>query len=377
MAQASTPQQKASWLRQAGKATLGACSLGVSVCALLAPGLTARRAVAQLVKLGGNAILKLKPSIYDSLDAGNVEFATGQRKRRPILQRRALSAVAQRAEKGEISPEEALEMLEVPAEARQEAANLRAIDVFSGVSPDIEVAVQYSGGGDSTLAGLLAATYFRRVHLLTGCHPFIGARENAVVNARKLAGMFGPDRVIHSFVDTTRPLREMLFGNYWKDFWKYGTLPITDGCLVCKLSFDVGMLAYARQHNVGAVLDGADLMIKFQLSQGHPGIMRLREEFYASRGLSFLHPCASISDGAMNLLLIGLAHTPPAFLYPMQPNCRGYDFLGQVSKRYYFMPRYGMEGLSEAGLRYASDKLSVCGKLLEREDGSVRIERTT
>jgi hypothetical protein len=376
MAQTAESVREASPLKRAGKAALGACGFGVSMCALLAPGLTGRRVVAQLVKAAGSAALRLKPSIYESLDAGNAEFATGERVRRPILQRRALAATMERAEAGEITLEQALEALDIPPEARAEAAGLRADEVFAGMPPDIEVAVQYSGGGDSTLAGLLAATYFKRVHLLTGAHPFINGPRVAAVNARKLVGVFGPDKVTHAIVDTTRALREILFGSYWKDLREYGTLPIADGCLCCKLSFDVGMVTYAREHNVGAVMDGADLMIKFQLSQGHPEIMKLREEFYGSRGLSFVHPCASISDGATMLLLLGLAQDPPVLLYPSQPTCRGYDFLGQVSKRYYFLPRYGMDGLTEVGVRYAKDKLAVCAGLLDADESCVSIEGT-
>jgi len=290
-------QQPGSILKALPRNVLGACSYGVGLGAVLAPGLTGRRLFAQAVKLVGSAGLKLAPSIYKSLDAGNREFSTGERKRQPIRQRRQFAALLADADAGKIEVDDAFEQLDIPEEAYAEAEKLSAYRMFASVDPDAEVAVAYSGGGDSTLAALLAALYFKRVHLVTGYHTFIGHRDRAVVNAQKLTDLFGEDKICHAYVDTNRALQQMFFGNYWQDLRRYGTLPVAIGCLVCKMSFDVGTITYAKEHGLKAVLDGADLMIKFQLSQGHPEIMRERERMYDAHGLAFLHPCATSSTG--------------------------------------------------------------------------------
>jgi len=135
--------------------------------------------------------------------------------------------------------------------------------------------VQYSGGADSTVAAIIAAQRFEKVHLLTFSHPFIWVtfshpfiweKHKSAVNAAKLAQILGNQAVIHRYVDATQTLSQIMFGDYWEDYRKYGTAPVGWPCLACKLSFDTESIRYARDNGIELVIDGADLRVEFQLS---------------------------------------------------------------------------------------------------------------
>ncbi|MGC9319694.1 MAG: hypothetical protein ACP5KN_16805 [Armatimonadota bacterium] len=226
-----------------------------------------------------------------------------------------------------------------------------------------EMIVQYSGGADSTVAAVLGALAFERVHLLTFHHPFIRASDQSQVNAQKLAGLFGDDVIVHRRIDATQALNALLFGDYLGDLRRFGTAPIGWPCLACKMSFDAGTLSYAAEHGIKVVADGSDLRVSYQLSQGDPEMLAVREDWYRSHGVSFVHPVADIEDTVTELLLFGLESERQFILYPQQGHCIGNDMLGTAYKRFYYIPRHGMDHLRKQAVRWAHSKTGVCDAL--------------
>jgi len=317
------------------------------------------RALKSVIGIG----LRVWPGLYDAQDEHKRAYASGRvRDRR---EREKLCQLLQEAERAGMSPAQAVRDAGLEGDQKGQLTRSLARAIFGDVAPEAaEAAVQYSGGADSTVAAILAAHRFARVHLLSFYHPFILERGRAKLNADKLANIFGSDAIVHVLVDATQALDRMMFRDYWRDMRKYWTFPIGDACLLCKLSFDVGSIAYACENGIKVVVDGSDLRVPFQLSQGHEGMLELRREFYSEYGIDFRHPAARLEDTTLELIGFGLHSNPSCLIYPHQPHCAGNDALGAIYKRFYFLPKYGMAGLSEFAESWASEKLALCRKLL-------------
>ncbi len=340
-----------------------ASALIVGMLTLLACTLRLRCLWVRFLRSVAEIGLRLKPSLYDQQDAYKQEHASGPVRNR--RQKEKFCQVLRQAEAEGIVPAEAAAHLGID---RDQQGQLNSFDVqaaFEDVRPDVtEVAVQYSGGADSTMAAIIAGQHFEKVHLLTFHHAFIRAKEKSEVNAVKLQQILGSDTVIHRYLDTTQVLNQIIFGNYIGDLLKYGTLPVGWPCLACKLSFDAHTIEYACANDIGVVVDGADLRVEFQLSQGHAGMLELRRQFYQEYDIDFRHPVAHMEDTTKDLLLFGLHSDPACILYPHQGHCIGNDLLGTIYKRFYFLPKYGMDTLSDAASNWAKEKIQVCKRLL-------------
>lgn len=345
------------------RGVLSIAALVISAIGALTWSLTARRLWAQCIRFLGNLGLKLFPSIWAAADARNVEYASGKRKKSYLEKHRFVSTLHDADAQG-LSAEQVLEAVGVSRDDSQLSSSF-VQQMFRAIAPDArEVAVHYSGGADSTLAAFLAAEYFDRVHLLTFYHEFVAEGEKSRVNARKLAAIFGADRIQHVYVDVSETLKAMLFGDFWDDLKQYGMFPAGTGCLSCKLTFDIHSVEYALEHNIPLVIDGSDLRVEFQLSQGNEELLEERRRFYLQHGIEFAHPAAEIDDSDVELLLRGLNADPPQIMYGEQPHCKGYDFLAEIYERYWFLPKHGIHRLTEIGLKYTQDKLALGSRLL-------------
>lgn len=326
--------------------------------------LRSRARLVRIVGKVGNSMLRLFPSLYDGHDTYKRQYAHGTV--RNMRQGRHLCSVLQKAEREGLSPREALRMVGVEPEGESKLTPELAAQVFEDAPEGVnEIAIQFSGGADSTAAAVLAAQRFDRVHLLTFRHSFIEKPEESWQNARKLSEIFGEDAISYIVVDATADIEEILFRDYGSDRQKYGTSPMTDPCLGCKLSFDTSTIRYCRRNGVKLVGDGADLRVQFQLSQGNREIMALRQQLYNDYDLDFVHPVAEIDNSIRELLLFGLHTQPGCLIYPTQPQCVGVDIVAPAYKRFYYLPKYGMSELQRFGEMWAAQKLEICRELLD------------
>ncbi|MGI5817398.1 MAG: hypothetical protein ACOX9R_04800 [Armatimonadota bacterium] len=345
-----TPRRRAIGVAGAGTWAVSALTSAMCTLRLRCAWLRALRSVAGVG-------LKLFPSIYDGQDRHKREHASGtvrDRRRTEELYGRLQSAETdRRASADEIIAELGID-LDRPSLLTAEYARHAFADALAR-GPD--AIVQYSGGADSTAAAVLATLAFERVHLLTFQHPFIRASEHSRANARKLVQLFGETAVIHREIDVTDALDGLLFSEYFSDLRRFGTAPIGWPCLACKMSFDIGTLRYAAEQRIGVVADGADFRVSYQLSQGDPLTMAVRDEWYASHGVSFTHPVARIEDTVTELLLFGLQTGDRILLYPKQGHCVGNDMLGTAYKRFYYIPRFGMDALRAQAIEWMRAKI--------------------
>jgi len=252
-------------LRVIKKKVLSATAYLISLLTLLTCTLRLRCQWVRFLRAVAEIGLRLRPSLYDEQDAYKQEHASGPVRNR--RQQERLCQILQEAEAAGIAPTEIAHRLGVGREWSSQLFGCEAAGAFVGIADDIrEVAVQYSGGADSTVAAIIAAQRFEKVHLLTFSHPFIWEKHKSAVNAAKLAQILGNQAVIHRYVDATQTLSQIMFGDYWEDYRKYGTAPVGWPCLACKLSFDTESIRYARDNGIELVIDGADLRVEFQLS---------------------------------------------------------------------------------------------------------------
>lgn len=340
------------WLRLA--------SIPVVVAGMVMFRMSIRVMYLRVLSFLGGIGLKLFPSIYASLDAQNVKYGSGLRVKEKYLHKEAFNEFLKEAERLNMSAEKILSQLKSGGGIETDVLATSLAEVFDYADNDIEVAVQYSGGCDSTLAAILAARYFRKVHLLSFHNPFIRHKEKSERNAEKITAVFGPDKVTHSIIDTSTTFRKILFDRYLTDLIRHRTFVLGVGCLACKLSFDINIIRYAREHKISMVIDGADLSVKSQLSQGDEAILEQRNLLYARYGIDFKHPVARFTNNAHELFVIGEDLEPPQIFYAEQPECKGNQFLNEIYDRFYFLPRYGIEVHSEKGQIWLKDKLPVC-----------------
>ena len=308
----------------------------------------------------GNIGLKLFPSIYKSLDAQNKKYGSGHRIKESYQDKEAFNNFLIEAEKTNLTKEKIYSRLKNNGGIKSTILNTPLEQIFDHANRDIEVGVQYSGGCDSTLAAMLAARYFKKVHLLNFYHPFIKQKERSEFNANKLITMFGKEKIKYARIDTTDTFNKILFGDYFGDLAKFKTFVVGVGCLACKISFDVHIIKYAMEHNIKLVLDGADLSVKSQLSQGDEGILKARHEFYSEHGIEFKHPAAEFENNPHEMFVLGMEANPEQIMYADQPECIGNQFLNEIYDRFYFLPKYGIDFHSEKGLDWFLDKRSVC-----------------
>jgi predicted PP-loop superfamily ATPase len=313
----------------------------------------------------GNIGLKLFPSIYKSLDAQNKKYGSGRRIKESYQAKEDFNNFLIEAEKTNLTKEQIYSKLTNNGGIKSTILSMTLDQIFDNANRDIEVGVQYSGGCDSTLAAMLAARYFKKVHLLNFYHPFIKQKERSEFNANKMISMFGKEKVKYTRIDTTDTFNRILFGNYLGDLIKFKTFVVGVGCLACKISFDVHIIKYAMEHNIKLVLDGADLSVKSQLSQGDEGILKARHEFYSEHRIEFKHPAARFENNPHEMFVLGMEANPPQIMYAEQPECIGNQFLNEIYDRFYFLPKYGIDSHSEKGLEWFLDKRSVCKGIIE------------
>jgi hypothetical protein len=304
------------------------------------------------------------PSIYDAQDKHKRQFSSGRvRDRR---QTEALCAALREAEEdGAVSAREILTEHGIEPERTSILTEEFAREAFGSAAEGQNAAIiQYSGGADSTCAAVLAALLFDRVHLLTFENSFTRETNRSAENARKLVRLLPEKDIVHQQRDTTEGLNELLFGDYLEDLRQYGITPVGWPCLACKLSFDVETARYGSEYEVQLVADGSDLRVEYQFSQGDRSTLGLRDEWFASQGMTFVHPVASIEDTVTELLLFSAERGQDALLYPQQGCCIGNDMLATAYKRFYYIPRFGMDRLRSEAAGWMLDKRGVCDALV-------------
>jgi predicted subunit of tRNA(5-methylaminomethyl-2-thiouridylate) methyltransferase len=128
-------------------------------------------------------------------------------------------------------------------------------EIKKGLSLD-EIAVLYSGGGDSLLvADILGETpHFSRVHLITYDNGASSHLELAATFIEELKRKHGEDRIIHQFRTNAELFRNLALNQHLvEDIQQYGN---NYACVGCKLAMHADLIVYAILNGIGNISDG-------------------------------------------------------------------------------------------------------------------------
>jgi len=280
-----------------------------------------------------------------------------------------------------------------------------------------DIVVLFSGGTDSTLAAALCAERFDRVRLVTYSRFGIASVENSRVNAAALMDRFGRDRITHEIIDVDEVFKFVSYENYLSNLRKHGLMNLST-CGLCKLSMHVRTVQYCQDNGVRNVCDGANSGMTMFPDQMKSVIVRL-QAMYREFGIDYSNPVFDYQPpeerGFVDQAYVQLLSSPikkesdfdkrdpaaaapapapattPApqptsgeLLYRMKlapaPNVKGtpYDrgrqprcfqfILFNVFANKYFLNGRSYEEYEQATLRFFTEKIDTCTRVLKGSD---------
>jgi len=238
-----------------------------------------------------------------------------------------------------------------------------------------EVAIQFTGGKDSTYLALLMANQFKKVHLLTFHHSLIRDLERVSVNVCKLQRLFGTKKFESVIVDIEEVLRKLYQGDFLRDVVRYGGYGANNFCGACRLAMMTHTIVYCLRNRIKYVRDGSNVS-GFDLSQ-QPWSLPIIKQFYLGFGLDYETPLYKNERNDIELLKSGLADVNPTIFFRRQPRCEGGGHFHNIYLRCHFLPLYGEEALKRIGTRWLKDKLEVCRNYILRTTESPVSSKTT
>lgn len=232
-----------------------------------------------------------------------------------------------------------------------------------------EVAIQFTGGKDSTLLAALMGQQFNRVHLLTFEHSLIFDLDTVPVNIHKLQSMYGRDKYEHTVINIEQLFRKIYVGNYLRDLVRYRTYATNNACGPCRLSMITHTIVYCLRNGIEFVKDGSN-RTGFDLCQQEWALSVIKG-FYGEYGIDWDCPLYHTSRNDVELLRLGLYADKPVILFRSQPVCRGGGEVHNIYLRCYFLPLHGREARQRRELGWLKNKLQVCRRYIANHSANV------
>ena len=227
-----------------------------------------------------------------------------------------------------------------------------------------KVAIQFTGGKDSTYQAILVAQRSQEVHLLTFAHSLSRKVDLAKVNAQKLERLFPDRHFVHSLIQVGDLLRQVYEANWLRNVCSYGTWAAAQFCGACRLAMMTRTIEYCVEHGITMVRDGSS-STGFDLCQ-QPWAFPLLQDFYSEYCIDYQWEVYS-SKCDWEMLRFGLHAESPEILYRSQPVCMGGGFLHNIYLRTYFLPVMGREKHESYGRRWLAEHIALChGYLVSR-----------
>ena len=152
-----------------------------------------------------------------------------------------------------------------------------------------KAAVLYSGGSDSTLVAARLTEKFQEIHLLSYVYSGVINPDQSITNVERLRERFESHKFVHHIINLDRFLKELLYGNYLKDLFKY-RLFLLSYCPICAFIMHTRTLIHCLENEIYNVCDGANS----QRGRSYPHqVRRVMDEyrkFYAEYGISYSSP---------------------------------------------------------------------------------------
>jgi predicted subunit of tRNA(5-methylaminomethyl-2-thiouridylate) methyltransferase len=149
------------------------------------------------------------------------------------------------------------------------------------------VTLLFSGGVDSTMAAVILAEHFDRVHLVSYWNGFGHYRIGRTgKRARELQRRF-PGRFSHALLSTVELFEPLLEKAIAVDYEKTKSGFIW--CMSCKLAMHARTIAYNLEHGIELVSDGSSASTAEMVEQAPFSINKVRG-FYGEYGIGFETP---------------------------------------------------------------------------------------
>lgn len=146
-----------------------------------------------------------------------------------------------------------------------------------------EISVLFSGGSDSTLAAALMCEQFEKVHLLTFYHSGIPYTEKSRINAKRLMGRFGKNKIRHVFISVEELFKKLYYSVYLRDIVCYKGYMIPCICYACQIAMHTTTILYNLENNISFACDGykreQEHLYAFMSEKGIDEIRKLYKTF--------------------------------------------------------------------------------------------------
>lgn len=155
-----------------------------------------------------------------------------------------------------------------------------------------KVLLLFSGGLDTTLEAVGLAERYQKVYLLTFQNGFCVNTRSAARSAEKLRVLYGPDKIIHDYLNTYPWIKRMLprFPELWK---KYRSPLIAD--MLCKAGAIASLIEYGVTRGISYCSDGSS-KDQTQVFIQHPEFREHIKPCVREFGLQYLEPLYSNMD---------------------------------------------------------------------------------
>lgn len=244
-------------------------------------------------------------------------------------------------------------------------------DTLENLSGDTEqeVCLMYSGGSDSTLAALMLAEKFSRVHLLT-CD--LTTHTSSPVKSRKnvarLREEYGADKFLHHFIDVDDLFRKVYLAPLKNDIKQYG-LYAQGPCASCKLAMLMGAIDYCRENKIKVLATGNEhthIVYPFQLEVN----LKTIQAFCRAYGVEFMVPIYMLKNSDRLLHLLDIYEFQSTkdnkWLHrAIQARCP-YGFFQSIYAQKFFFERAALREFENISEKYVPEKIqkkSLCASV--------------
>jgi hypothetical protein len=172
------------------------------------------------------------------------------------------------------------------------------------------VALLYSGGCDSTLAASRLAQHFPKVHLVTYLRFGFMQTDNPDVHAERMRRRWPTVEFTAHKIPYERFYAEIEGHEKLRSLWKHGTMTSVP-CGSCKISMHFRNAMFCVEHDIHFAADGA-VYGNEQFAEQNPNVMmQPLRDFYASFGVTMLHPVFERGlDTEAELFKLGITDSP-------------------------------------------------------------------
>jgi hypothetical protein len=223
----------------------------------------------------------------------------------------------------------------------------------------MDVSITYSGGSDSTLAAVLGAEKFDKVHLLT-FHRFAMFREGkAKVNVENLKRAFGKDKFIWTTIGIDSLFKFLFRLNYstaFKNYKDYAPTLLT--CGICRLCMHTETIIYNLKNGIYHTYDGEQRGRLFPTQV--PEALKILGNFYKEFGMAFNTPVYGIMHTDWELyerrIVPKRNYKNEILIYSNQHTCP-FGILAHFDVKIFRLYRFGRKSRRNYSIRFLKENI--------------------